>query len=101
MTDESYESPETFEKAWNHPNYYLRDKLREAIKKELENIEKNKVWRVIAKDQVPTDRRLLGTTWVFKVKKNGIFMARLVAQGFAQIPGIDFKDNFAPVIYDV
>ena len=25
------------------------------------------------KDQVPADRRLLGTTWVFKVKKNGIF----------------------------
>ena len=37
--------------------------------------------------------------WVFKVKKNGIFKASLVAQGFAQISGIDFMDNFSPVIY--
>ena len=36
-TDESYESPETFEKAWNHNNDYLREKWREAIKKEFEN----------------------------------------------------------------
>ena len=51
------------------------------------------------KDQVPADRRLLGTTWVFKVKKTEIFKARLVAQGFAQVGGIDFTDNFSPVIY--
>ena len=88
-TDESYESPETFDKAWNHPNNYLRNKWREAIKKEFENMEKNKVLRIMTKDQDPADRRLLGTMWVFKVKKNGIFKARLVAQGFAQIPGID------------
>ena len=40
-TDETYESPETFEKAWNHENNYLRSKWREAIKKELENMEIN------------------------------------------------------------
>ena len=60
---------------------------------------KNQVWRITTKDQVPADKRLLGTTWVFKVKKNVIFKARLVAQGFAQIPGIDFMNNFSPVIY--
>ena len=62
-------------------------------------MEKNKVWRITAKDQVPADMRLLGTMWVFKVKKNGIFKARLVAQDFAQIPGIEFTDNFSPAIY--
>ena len=55
----------------------------------------------MSKDHVPADRRFLGTTWVFEVKKNGIFKARLVAQGFAQIPGIDFTDNFSPVIYKI
>ena len=33
-------------------------------------------------------------------KKNGGFKARLVAQGYAQIPGINHKDNFSLVIYE-
>ena len=36
----------------------------------------------------------------FKVKKNGVFKARLVAQEFAQISGINFTNNFSPVIYE-
>ena len=54
----------------------------------------------MTKDPVPADRRLPGTTWELKVKKNGIFEAKLVAQGFGQIPSIDFTDNFLPVIYE-
>ena len=69
-TDESYVSPETFKKVWNHKNDYLRNKWREAIKKEFENMEKNKVWQITTKNQGSIDRRLLGTMWVFKVKKN-------------------------------
>ena len=67
--DESYKSLEIFEKAWNHENDYLRSKWREAIEKELENMEKNKVWRIMKNDHVLAERRLLGTMWVFKVKK--------------------------------
>ena len=63
-------------------------------------MEKNHVWRVIKKTDVPENRRLLGAKWVFKVKKNGIFKARLVAQGFSQIPGVDHQDSFSPVIYN-
>jgi hypothetical protein len=36
-----------------------------------------------------------------KVKRNGIFRARLVACGYSQIPGVDFTENYAPVISDV
>ena len=98
-TDESYKAPENFEEAWNNKNPYLTDKWREAIQKEFENMEKNNVWKVMSKQKVPSDRRLLGTKWVFKVKKNRVFKARLVTQGYAQIPGINHKDNFSPVIY--
>ena len=73
---ESYESPKTFEAAWCHENNFLKGKWREAIKKELENMEKNKVWRVTSKDKFPTQIRLLGTKWVYKVKKSGIFKAQ-------------------------
>ena len=99
-TDESYESLERFNDAWYNENPKLRLKWREVIKKEFENMEKNHVWRVIKKTEVQENRRLLGAKWVFKVKKNGIFKARLVAQGFSQIPGVDHQDSFSLVIYD-
>ena len=56
-TDESYKSPKTFEKAWNHENNYVRSKWSDAIEKEVENMEKNQVWRIMTKDQVPADSR--------------------------------------------
>ena len=31
-----------------------------------------------------------------KVKRNGVYHARLVAKGFSQIPGMDYTDNYSP-----
>jgi hypothetical protein len=44
---------------------------------------------------------LIGNKWVFKQKKNGIYRARLVALGYSQIPGVDFSENYAPVVNDI
>ena len=33
-------------------------------------------------------------------QENGVFKARLLAQGYAQIPGIDHQDTFSQVIYE-
>ena len=38
---------------------------------------------------------------MFDVKRSGLFKARLVACGYSQIPGVDFKESYAPVINDV
>ena len=59
------------------------------------------VWRHVKSNDCPNDCRLVGCRWVFKVKRNGVYCARLVAIGFGQIPGIDFTDNFSPVVNDV
>ena len=59
------------------------------------------VWRNMKRVDIPSDRRLIGFKWVFKVKENGVYRVRLVALEYSQIHGIDHQDNFAPVITDV
>ena len=61
-------------------------------------MENKKAWRTILKTDVPKDRRLIGCKWVFKIKRDGTYRARLVALGYSQVPGVDFTDNFAPVV---
>ena len=62
---------------------------------------KNKVWKRHCKDNVPSNRRLIGHKWVFKVKGNGVFRARFCAIGYSQVARVDFTNNFASVINDV
>ena len=100
-TDDDYRNPSTFQEAWHHPNEEDRRKWREAIRKEFRDMIAKRVWRNMKRRDVPSDRRLIGSKWVFKRKRNGVFRARLCALGYSQIPGIDHQDNFAPVITDV
>ena len=59
------------------------------------------VWEIINNEEVPEGRRTIKCKWIFKIKRNEVFRARLVACGYSQIPGIDFNESFAPVINDV
>ncbi|MBW0492721.1 hypothetical protein O181_032436 [Austropuccinia psidii MF-1] len=48
-----------------------------------------------------SDYKLVGTTWVFKLKKDHLHQtvehkARLCAQGFTQTPGVYFDKTYAP-----
>ena len=38
---------------------------------------------------------------MFKIKRDGTFRARLVAQRYSQIPGIDYTENLAPMAHDI
>ena len=72
----------------------------EAMHDELNNFKRNKVWQLVEK---PKDcQNVIGTKWIFKNKQDehGIVVrnkARLVAQGYSQVEGIDFGETFAPV----
>jgi hypothetical protein len=59
------------------------------------------VYAKICKSELPNRRTCIKNNWVFKVKRNGIFRARLVACGYSQVTGVNFQESFAPVIYDV
>ncbi|KAK1684692.1 hypothetical protein QYE76_045540 [Lolium multiflorum] len=72
----------------------------EAMHDELNNFKRNKVWTLVEK---PKGRRnVIGTKWIFKNKQDEFGnvvrnKARLVAQGFSQVEGIDFGETYAPV----
>jgi hypothetical protein len=65
---------------------------------ELENFERNQVWTLV---EPPHDMNVIGTKWVLKNKQeeDGEVVrnkARLVAQGFSQVEGLDFGETFTP-----
>ena len=95
------DEPQSFQEAWWDPDLISREKWREAIRLELKKMLDMGVWRHAKRNDHPNDRRLVGCRWVFKVKRNGVYRARLVAKGFSQIAGVDFTDNYSPVVNDV
>ena len=93
---EAPHEPSTFEEAMASPQ---RDEWIKAMDAEYQALLENGTWEI---DDLPPDRKVVGCKWVFKIKldANGQiarYKARLVAQGFSQKPGIDFKETFAPV----
>ena len=96
-----FDEPSTFQEAWNHPDPFQREKWHEAIRKEIRKMIDRGVWRKIPRTSMPQGRRCVKFKWVFNIKRNGTFRARLVACGYSQIPGVDFMEHYAPVICDV
>jgi len=93
-------------KALKDPTLYKEAMLREdavhwkrACTEELEEFVRQKLFSIVPK---PIGRKVIGCKWVFKTKLDAEgqierYKARLVAQGFLQIPGVDFNETFAPV----
>ena len=90
--------PGSYNEAVNNPIHGRR--WREAIEKELQNLENHQTWEY---EELPPERKAIGSKWVFKVKYHpdgsvARFKARLVAQGFSQVQGVDFSETFAPTV---
>ena len=74
-----------------------------AMHEELHQFERNKVWSLVEKPD-PKKHNIIGTKWIFCNKQDGDGIvvrnkARLVAQGYTQIEGIDFGETYAPVAH--
>ena len=86
---------------WWNSDKNTREKWHDAIRLEFNKMIKMGVWREVNKEERNANKILVGSKWVFKIKRNGVYRTRLVAKGFSQIPGEDFTENFSPVINDV
>src|SRR5438046_7720002 len=76
------------------------DKWLTAMHAELQSLEDNNTWVLC---ELPPGRRVMGTKWVFKIKVDAMnilerYKARIVAQGYSQIAGLDFNETWAPVV---
>ena len=60
-----------------------------------------KAWTVHKKSTIPAGRRLVKCKWVFEIKREGKYRARLVACGYSQISGVNFHQVSSTVVNDV
>jgi len=59
------------------------------------------VWKKVRRAMVPKNQRCIKCKWVFKIKRDGTFRASLVACGYSQVLGVDYTENYVPVINNV
>lgn len=90
----SIPTPNTFRQAMQSP---FAGKWKAAMEKELLSLQEHEVADLVSVDTLPRGASPVGSRWVFKVKPDGTFKARLVVQGFGQRHGIDCGGTFAPV----
>jgi hypothetical protein len=83
--------------------YRIEDALRDpnwvvAMQEDLNNFTRNEVWHLVP----CCNQNVVGTKWVFRNKQDehGVVtrnQARLVAEGYSQVKGLDFDETYAPV----
>ncbi|GJW22427.1 retrovirus-related pol polyprotein from transposon TNT 1-94 [Tanacetum coccineum] len=67
---------------------------------EMEALKQNCTWTLVPR---PSASNIVGYKWVYRIKYHADgsverFKARVVAQGFTQIPGLDYSHTFSPVV---
>lgn len=61
----------------------------------MNSLKENKTFSLV---ELPKGRKAISCRWVFDIKENGKYKARLVANGSTQLKGIDYENTFSPVL---
>ena len=83
--------PATYKEAMRGTN---AEEWADACQYEMDALWKNDTWELV---ELPPGRKAVKSKWVFKLKADGHFHARVVAKGFTQILDIDYDETFSPV----
>ena len=51
------------------------------------------MWKGIKIRDIPSDRRLIVSRWLFRVKRNGVSRSRLIELGYIQIKRVYYTEN--------
>ena len=86
--------PESYEQAMKLPEAEL---WKEAAQKKIKSLQDLKVYTLVPKSNIPKGQNVIGSKWVFKVKTDNTYQARLVAQDWNQVHGRDCGGTYAPV----
>jgi Reverse transcriptase (RNA-dependent DNA polymerase) len=100
----------TNKKVYNHTFKYHEaivqpdwDDFKISALKEVRTLEGMGTWEEMPESKLPSGKRVLGGTWVFKRKRvpSGNIIkhkARYCVRGDQQISGIDYFESYAPVV---
>ena len=72
--------PQTFQQTQWNSDKNAREKWCEAIRLEFNKMIKMGVWRGVNKEERNMNKMISRSEWVFKIKRNGVYRARLVAK---------------------
>ena len=64
-------TPIKFNEAWNHEDKEQRELWRNAIRKELNSMNRKNVWKIVLMVEIPNGRKPIGNKWVLKIKRDG------------------------------
>lgn len=84
----------TFQEAVNLPP---AQEWRNVVDKDMGSPYQGNIYDIVSTTSVPVGQTSFGARWVFMKKADGLFKARLVAQGWGQVPGVDYGGTFAAV----